>query len=116
MSDGAGASADTDPLDAKFEELARQNGGGHEFTLPVGSVRCLFRAPYLSEWERLQNRLVEAKDRMVLFREFAGQILLHPTRQEFSNALERNFAFPPKLVKYFEETMGGEAQAVEKKG
>ena len=113
--DNTGAPAGAE-LDAKFAELSRQHDGGHEFLLPVGQVRCLFRAPYLSEWERLQNRLVEAKDRMVLFREFAGQILLYPTRDDFSRALEKNFAFPPKLVKYFEETMGGEAQAVEKKG
>jgi hypothetical protein len=114
MESTEGSSIET--LDAKFEELSRQHGGGHEFTLPVGLVRCLFRAPYLSEWERLQNRLVEAKDRMVLFRELANALLLHPTKPEFSTALERNFAFPPKLAKYFEEQMGGEATGVEKKG
>jgi hypothetical protein len=113
------AAAPTDPLDTKFEQLAQQNFGSVEFRLRQrggGEARCLFRAPYLSEWERLQNRLVESKDRMVLFRELAGQLVLHPTRQELSELLEVNIAFPARLSKHFEETMGGEANAVEKKG
>lgn len=114
--DNEGASADQDPLDAKFDELARQHGGAYEFTLPIGQIRCLFRAPQLSEWERTNNRLSDAKDRSVLLRELAGQLVLHPSRQEFNHALERNFAFPPQLYKFFEQTMGGEALAIEKKG
>ncbi len=123
MDNAEGASAEvtkvTDPLDAKFEQLAQQNPFSVEFRLRQkggGEARCLFRAPYLSEWERLQNRLVESKDRMVLFRELAGVLVLHPTRQELSELLEINFAFPARLSKHFEETMGGEANAVEKKG
>jgi hypothetical protein len=114
--EGVAASDDRDQVDVKIEEFARQHGEVYDFTLPVGNVRCLFRAPYLSEWERLQNRLVEAKDRMVLFRELAGQLLLYPTKQEFNNALERNFAFPPKLAKFFEDNMGGVAEGAAKKG
>lgn len=118
MESTEGASA-ADPLDAKFSQLSQQHEGAVEFRLRQrggGEARCLFRPPYLSEWERLQNRLVESKDRMVLFRELAGVLVLHPTRQELSDLLEINFAFPARLSKYFEETMGGEANAVEKKG
>lgn len=114
--EGEATSAERDPLDVKIEGWAREFGEVHEFTLPIGNVRCIFRAPYLSEWERCQNRLVEAKDRMVLFRELAGQLLLHPSRQEFNNALEKNFAFPPKLAKYFEDNMGGALEGAAKKG
>lgn len=120
FTEGASAEAKpVDPLDAQFEHLAQQHYGTVEFRLrrrSGGEARCLFRAPFLSEWERLQNRLVESKDRMVLFRELAGVLVLHPTRQELSELLEVNIAFPARLSKHFEETMGGEANAVEKKG
>jgi hypothetical protein len=115
--EGEATSAERDPLDIEFEELARKTPGGtHEFVLPIGNVRCAFRAPYLSEWERINNRLAEAKDRSVLFRELAGQLVLRPTRQEFNNAIELNFAFPPQLYKYFQDTMGGVAEGAAKKG
>lgn len=121
QSEGASAEAvkPADPLDAKFEQLAQQHYGTVEFRLRQrggGEARVLFRAPYLSEWERLQNRLVESKDRMVLFRELAGQLVLHPTRQELSELLEVNIAFPARLSSHFEEAMGGQANAIEKKG